>query len=107
MGFLQRTAVIFSTLSSVVNGIISYGCTLMAPRDAFKQWQLLFICVGAITFLWWVLYPRVCDVYRLTLLQQVDSDVVPSPGLSYDGLVARELVLRLNACAELIPNLCL
>lgn len=42
-----RTAVIFSTLSSVMNGLLSYACANMTPRDHFKQWQLLFILVGS------------------------------------------------------------
>ncbi|KAL7006707.1 hypothetical protein EMMF5_003593 [Cystobasidiomycetes sp. EMM_F5] len=48
-----RTAVIFSTLSSVVNGTISYGCSIY--HGSLAQWQLLFILVGAITFLWSIL----------------------------------------------------
>lgn len=50
-----RTAVIFSTLSSVMNGIISYGCVQLSPSAGIAQWQLLLICVGAITFTWAVI----------------------------------------------------
>ncbi|GAA6020772.1 hypothetical protein JCM10207_002018 [Rhodosporidiobolus poonsookiae] len=46
-----RNAVMLSTLSSVMNGILAYGCALYTPGK-LKQWQLLFILVGAITLLW-------------------------------------------------------
>ena len=48
-----RTAVIFSTLSSVVNGILSYAAARYTGPVA--QWRVLFLAVGAITFGWSVL----------------------------------------------------
>ncbi|KII87313.1 hypothetical protein PLICRDRAFT_251321 [Plicaturopsis crispa FD-325 SS-3] len=51
-----RTAVIFSTLSSVVNGLLSYGCASIPTGSMkIKSWQLLFLLVGGITFCWSIL----------------------------------------------------
>lgn len=48
-----RTAVIFSTLSSVVNGLLSYAASRY--HGSLGQWQVLFLSVGAITFAWAIL----------------------------------------------------
>lgn len=45
-----RTAVIFSTLSSVVNGLLSYAAAHYHGHLA--QWQVLFLSVGGLTFFW-------------------------------------------------------
>ncbi|KAI5478460.1 allantoate permease [Pseudohyphozyma bogoriensis] len=47
-----RTAVIFSTLSSVMNGILSYAALEYGTKHKLKGWQLLFIMVGVITIAW-------------------------------------------------------
>ncbi|GAA5897753.1 hypothetical protein JCM5296_000872 [Sporobolomyces johnsonii] len=46
-----RTAVIFSSLASVTNGLLAYACVRYKPGD-IKQWQLLFLIVGLIKLLW-------------------------------------------------------
>ena len=48
-----RTAVIFSTLSSVVNGLLSFAASKY--NGPLAQWQVLFLSVGAITFAWAIL----------------------------------------------------
>lgn len=48
-----RTAVIFSTLSSVINGLLSYASAFCT--GSLGQWQVLFLSVGAITLAWAVL----------------------------------------------------
>lgn len=48
-----RTAVIFSTLSSVINGLLSYGAAFYT--GSLGQWQVLFLSVGAITLAWAIL----------------------------------------------------
>ncbi|BGP20610.1 hypothetical protein JCM10213_007144 [Rhodosporidiobolus nylandii] len=48
-----RTAVMFSTLSSIMNGVLSYAAACYT--GPLKQWQVLFLCVGAITFAWSIL----------------------------------------------------
>jgi ACS family allantoate permease-like MFS transporter len=49
-----RTAVIFSTLSSVINGLLSYACSFVTEGGPVKidPWRLLFILCGIITFVW-------------------------------------------------------
>ncbi|KAI9639879.1 MFS transporter [Dioszegia hungarica] len=46
-----RTAIIFSTLSSVMNGLLATAAQSY-KGTALKQWQLLFMIVGLITFVW-------------------------------------------------------
>lgn len=48
-----RTAVIFSTLSSVVNGLLSYAAAHY--HGPLGQWQVLFLSVGGLTFAWSIL----------------------------------------------------
>lgn len=48
-----RTAVIFSTLSSVVNGLLSYAAAHYHGR--LGQWQVLFLSVGGLTLAWSIL----------------------------------------------------
>jgi ACS family allantoate permease-like MFS transporter len=48
-----RTAVIFSTLSSVVNGLLSYAAAHYT--GSLGQWQVLFLSVGGLTFAWSIL----------------------------------------------------
>lgn len=48
-----RTAVIFSTLSSVVNGLLSYAAAHY--HGSLGQWQVLFLSVGGLTFFWSIL----------------------------------------------------
>ncbi|GAA6048757.1 hypothetical protein JCM3770_003944 [Rhodotorula araucariae] len=48
-----RSAVIFSTLSSVMNGILAYGS--LQYKGSLAQWQVLFLIVGALTLAWSIL----------------------------------------------------
>lgn len=48
-----RTAVIFSTLSSVVNGLLSYAAAHY--HGSLGQWQVLFLSVGGLTLFWSIL----------------------------------------------------
>ncbi|ORY21526.1 putative allantoate permease [Naematelia encephala] len=52
---VARTAIIYSTLSSLTNGLLSFACSYITDQLAIKGWQLLFILVGAITFSWGIL----------------------------------------------------
>ncbi|GFZ51121.1 hypothetical protein JCM24511_08879 [Saitozyma sp. JCM 24511] len=47
----MRTAIMFTTCSSIINGIISYA-SVSYTGHAIKQWQLLFLLIGSITMLW-------------------------------------------------------
>ncbi|KAK4688189.1 MFS transporter, ACS family, allantoate permease, partial [Tremellales sp. Uapishka_1] len=70
-----RTAVIFSTLSSVMNGILGTA-SVYYTGTVIKKWQLLFLLVGSITTIWsiliWFLLPSSPTNTRwLTLRQRV------------------------------------
>ncbi|WVF65609.1 hypothetical protein IAT40_000339 [Kwoniella sp. CBS 6097] len=50
-----RTALIYSTLSSLTNGLLSYAASFVHGQLGVKAWQLLFLLIGAITFSWGIL----------------------------------------------------
>ena len=50
-----RTALIYSTLSSLTNGLLSYASSFAVGQLGVKAWQLLFLLVGSITFSWGLL----------------------------------------------------
>nr|XP_018266694.1 uncharacterized protein I303_00669 [Kwoniella dejecticola CBS 10117]OBR88852.1 hypothetical protein I303_00669 [Kwoniella dejecticola CBS 10117] len=50
-----RTALIYSTLSSLTNGLLSYAASFAPNHLGVKAWQLLFLLIGAITFCWGIL----------------------------------------------------
>lgn len=69
-----RTAIVFSTLSSVMNGILATAC--VNYHGPLAQWRLLFIIVGAITFtaslfLFWLLPANPTSAWWLTIRQRV------------------------------------
>ncbi|TXT15863.1 hypothetical protein VHUM_00366 [Vanrija humicola] len=69
-----RTAIVFSTLSSVMNGLLATACVHYAGPLA--RWRLLFLIVGAITFGWslllFALLPaNPTSAWWLTLRQRV------------------------------------
>ncbi|GJN94163.1 hypothetical protein Rhopal_007237-T1 [Rhodotorula paludigena] len=69
-----RTAVIFSTLSSIMNGLLSYAS--IKYTGSLKQWQVLFLLVGAVTFAWsllcfWLLPNSPVRAWWLTDRQKV------------------------------------
>ncbi|WOO77448.1 putative transporter [Vanrija pseudolonga] len=69
-----RTAIVFSTLSSVMNGLLATACVHYVGPIA--RWRLLFIVVGAITFGWslllFTLLPaNPTSAWWLTLRQRV------------------------------------
>ncbi|WWC85645.1 uncharacterized protein L201_000511 [Kwoniella dendrophila CBS 6074] len=45
-----RTAIVFSTLSSLINGLLSYACSHLT-NAGIKPWQLLYILIGTITLI--------------------------------------------------------
>ncbi|OCF32114.1 allantoate permease [Kwoniella heveanensis BCC8398] len=70
-----RVAIVFSTLSSVMNGILATAC-VHYTGTALAKWQLLFILVGAITTAWslllfWLLPANPTTAWWLTLRQRV------------------------------------
>ncbi|KAJ5505810.1 hypothetical protein N7453_004767 [Penicillium expansum] len=50
-----RVAIIFSTMSSLINGVISYGCSFLPSSSGLKPWQLQFILLGVLTSSWGML----------------------------------------------------
>lgn len=68
-----RTAIVFSTLSSVMNGLLATACAhYVGP---IGRWRLLFIIVGAITTAWalllfWLLPANPTTAWWLTLRQR-------------------------------------
>ncbi|OCF41965.1 hypothetical protein I317_04267 [Kwoniella heveanensis CBS 569] len=52
---VARTALIYSTLSSLTNGLLSYASSFVHGQLGVEAWQLLFLLIGAITFAWGIL----------------------------------------------------
>ncbi|RSH77024.1 uncharacterized protein EHS24_003965 [Apiotrichum porosum] len=70
-----RTAIVFSTLSSVMNGLLATAC-VQYKGTALAQWQLLFLLVGLITSAWsllmfWLLPANPTTAWWLTMRQRV------------------------------------
>ncbi|WWC95911.1 hypothetical protein V866_002778 [Kwoniella sp. B9012] len=56
-----RTVIVFNTLSSVVNGLLSYAVQFYTPTAHLSRWQLLFLITACISvtfgILDWIFFP--------------------------------------------------
>ncbi|ODN97144.1 hypothetical protein I350_08124 [Cryptococcus amylolentus CBS 6273] len=112
-----RTAIVFSTLSSVTNGLLSYASSFL-ESSKLKQWQLLYILIGVLTlaigivmivFLpdapysaWW-LTPR----QRVIAVKRLENNKIGIMNKTFKLAQAKEAVLDPKSWFYFLINICL
>ncbi|TYJ56772.1 hypothetical protein B9479_002542 [Cryptococcus floricola] len=112
-----RTAIVFSTLSSLVNGLFSYASSFL-ESSKLKQWQLLYILIGVVTLTigvvmivclpdapysaWW-LTPR----QRVIAVRRLENNKIGIMNKTFKIAQAKEAVLDPKSWFYFLINICL
>ncbi|WVQ76304.1 hypothetical protein IAR50_005969 [Cryptococcus sp. DSM 104548] len=112
-----RTAIVFSTLSSVTNGLLSYASSFL-ESSKLKQWQLLYILVGVLTIVigtlmiifipdapysaWW-LTPR----QRVIAVRRLQNNKIGIMNKTFKLDQAKEALLDPKSWLYFLINICL